>query len=363
MTVAPASLDRPRRPALAIGIAGLLLSGIGFIVAPRQAYASWLAALAAGLSLVLGLLLLVAITSVAGGRWFDPLRRLALDVTATVPLFALLFLALLPGLGVLYPWVRTPRPETGGWLTVSWFVARAALYFAIWSGVSLTLRHWARSAGPAVGPPSARERLLAAAALPALGLSFTFAAFDWLMSLTPDWVSTAFGVYWFAGGFLAALAQMALIAVVQARARGEAWLPPALGYGLGALMLTFAVFWAYIAYSQFFIIWIADVPAETTWYLSRLHRGWGRLALLLLAGQFVVPLVVLLFRAAKLSARALGLIALWLLVMHYLDNYWLVLPSFQPDGPHPHWLDLSAIGAVGGTAAALIQRLGRPRVP
>ena len=139
MTSALPSAERPRLPALAIGIAGLALSGIGFLVAPRQAYASWLAALATGLSLVLGVLLLVAITAVAGGRWFDPLRSLALDVAATVPLFGVLFLVLIPGLGLLYPWVRTPRPDTGSWLTVSWFLARAALYFAVWIGVSLTL--------------------------------------------------------------------------------------------------------------------------------------------------------------------------------------------------------------------------------
>jgi hypothetical protein len=356
-----ASARRPRRPALVIGILGLVLSGIGFVIAPRQAYASWLAALAAGLSLVLGVLLLVTITAVAGGRWFDPLRGAALDVAATVPLFALLFLVLVPGLGTIYPWVHPSRPADTPWLTVPWFVARAVLYFAIWIAVGLTLRRWARAAGGAtVAPPSARERGLAAAALPALGLSLTFAAFDWLMPLAPGWGSTAFGVYWFAGGILAALAQMALVAVARARRAGDARLPPALGYGLGALMLTFAIFWAYIAYSQFFIIWIADVPAEAAWYLPRSRGSWGGLALLLLAGQFVVPLLFLLFRAAKLSVRVTGLVALWLLVMHYLDNYWLVLPAVHPDGAHISWLDLSALAAVVGTTAAWVQWLGEP---
>jgi hypothetical protein len=218
-----------------------------------------------------------------------------------------------------------------------------------------------RTAGaPAGRPPSARERWLAAAALPALGLSFTFAAFDWLMSLAPRWASTAFGVYWFAGGFLAALAQMALLAVAPARGVGEAALPSALGYGLGALMLTFAIFWAYIAYSRFFIIRIADVPAEVTWYVRRLRGSWGAVAVLVLVGQFVVPLLVLLFRSAKLSARVTGAVALWLLVMHYLDNYWLVLPAVHPDAPHVSWLDLSAAAAVVGTTAALVRRLGEP---
>lgn len=344
----------------ALGLAGLLLSGIGFLVDPRQAYFSWLAALAAGLSTALGALLLVAITSVAGGRWFDPLRGLALDLAATLPLFALLFVVLLPGLGVLYPWVHARELPNAAWLNLPFFLARAAIYFAIWTAVSLLLRRWARAGGASSQPPSARERALAAGALPVLGLSLTFAAFDWLMPLAPGWASTVFGVYWFAGGFLAALALIALLAVLRARRDGGgASLPPRQAYALGALMLTFVVFWAYIAYSQYFIIWIADVPAEVAWYLPRVRGGWGLLALGLLLGQFVLPLLVLLLHAAKRNTRALGLIAAWLLVMHYLDTYWLVLPAVHPDAPHPHWLDLSALAAMAGTAGAWVTWLGR----
>jgi hypothetical protein len=230
----------------------------------------------------------------------------------------------------------------------------------LWFAVGDTPGGWWGWKGYTADAPSGRERWLAAATLPALGLSFTFAAFDWLMSLAPGWSSTAFGVYWFAGGMLAALAQMALVAVARARAASQDRLPPGLGYGLGALMLTFAVFWAYIAYSQFFIIWIADIPAEVTWYLPRLRGGWGGLALLLLIGQFVVPLLILLFRRAKQSLRVTEMVALWLLAMHYLDNYWLILPAVHPGDPRVSWLDLSAIAAIGGTAAAWVSRLGRP---
>ncbi|HKT60304.1 MAG TPA: hypothetical protein VJQ46_09645, partial [Gemmatimonadales bacterium] len=304
---------------------------------------------------------LVAIASVSGARWFDPLRAVALDVAGTIPLFALLFLVLLSGLGVLYPWVNGRGLPNGAWLNPPWFLGRAALYFAVWIGVALTLRRWALAAGvDTAAPPSARERALAGAALPALGLTLTFAAFDWIMSLDPAWSSTVFGVYWFAGGFLAALAVVTLAAVSRVGEGGRAThLPAAQGYALGALMLTFAVFWAYIAYSQYFIIWIADVPAEVAWYAPRVRGGWGVLALVVLVGQLALPLLVLLLYAAKRSARAMGMVAAWLLVVHYLDTYWLVLPAIHPDGPHPHWLDLSAIAAVGGTASAWAGWLGR----
>jgi hypothetical protein len=367
-TVAASPVHRRWRAAPVIGLAGVALWGIGLLVDPRQAYASWLAALAAGLSIALGALLLVAIAAISGARWFDPLRGVALDVAGTLPLFGLLFLALLPGLGLLYPWVHARNLPNAAWLNRPWFIARAAFYFAVWIGIASTLRRWAGArtggAGP-IAPPSPRERALAAAALPPLGLTLTFAAFDWLMSLDPRWSSTVFGVYWFAGGFLAALAVVTLAAVTfGSRQPGTGTaptdrLPAAQGYALGALMLTFAVFWAYIAYSQYFIIWIADVPAEVAWYVPRVRGGWGIVALVVLAGQLALPLLVLLFYAAKRSARAMAVIAVWLLVVHYLDTYWLVLPAIHPDAPHPHWLDLSAVAAVAGCAGAWIGWLGR----
>src|SRR5689334_19995265 len=174
MTTVAASPAHPRwRIAPVIGLGGLALSGLGLLVDPRQAYASWLAALAAGLSVALGTLLLIAIAGVSGARWFDSLRGFALDVAGTLPLFALLFLVLLPGLGVLYPWVHARNLPNAAWLNLPWFLVRATLYFAVWIGVALTLRSWARAG--VVAPPTSRERALAAVALPALGLTLTFA--------------------------------------------------------------------------------------------------------------------------------------------------------------------------------------------
>ena len=359
MTSTALSVARPSRHfnvGLVVGLIGILLSAIGFLADARRAYVSWLAALAAGISLALGCLILVAVTHITGARWFDPLRRLTLDVAGTFPLLALLFVLLLPGLGKLYPWVVDPPSISSAqatWFRAPFFIGRAALYFAIWIGVSLVLRHWAVDRGKAVaGPPSLRERALAAASLPALGLSLTFAAFDWLMSLAAPWVSTVFGVYWFAGGFLAALALDVLIAALSRDSRGEPLLASRQVYALGTLMLTFAVFCAYIAYCQYFIIWIGDLPAEAAWYVPRVRGSWGVLALVVLFGQFLLPLLALLFRSVRMNARILALLALWLLVMHYADTYWLVLPSLYPDGLHPHWLDLSAVAAVAGGGTA-----------
>lgn len=339
--------------ALSIGLAGLALSGLGLLVDPRQAWASYLAAFATGLSLVLGALILVAITHLTGARWFDPLRRLALDVTGTLPLFALLFLLLLPGVGALYPWVHARGLPNRAYLNVPFFVTRAAVYFGIWIGVGVLLRRWALARSREASlPPAPHERALSAVALPALGLSLTFAAFDWLMSLTPRWFSTIYGVYWFAGGFLGALALVGLLAFLDGRATPGDRIGRRQWYALGALMVTFVIFWGYIAYCQYFVIWIGDVPAEVAWYVPRVRGSWGAMSLLLLFGQLVGPVLVLLFHAAKTNARVLAAVSVWLLLMHYLDVYWLVLPKLHPDAIHPHWLDLTALAAVGGTAVA-----------
>lgn len=348
-----------RRTLLWLGVfaVALVLTLIGCRSDPREAYFAWLTAFAAGVSIALGALILVAVTHLTGARWFDPLRRIALDVAATLPLFALLFLFLVPGLGSLYSWIRVPPDGNAAYLNRTFFLIRAAGYFALWSGVALTLRRWARSAAPdASRAPAVRERVLAALALPAIGLTLTFAAFDWIMSLTPGWTSTVFGVYWFAGGFLGALALVSLIASRHARA-----LDDDRRYALGALLLTFAVFWAYIAYMQYFIVWIADIPAEAAWYIPRVHGSWATLAAVLLAGQFLIPFLLLLPHAAKTSARLAAPLAGWLLVMHYLDMYWLVLPTRYPAGMHPHWLDLAALLTIAAAMGACISWLGDGR--
>lgn len=357
MTVLPLPARGGRRisaGALAIGLAGLGGSALGLLTDPHQVWMSYLAAFATGLSIVLGTLILVAITHLTGARWFDPIRRLALDVTGTLPIFALLFLLLLPGLPALYPWVHARYLPNRTYLNVPFFLARAAAYFGIWIGVGVLLRRWALGRSPAAAlPPAPRERALSAVALPALGLSLTFAAFDWFMSLTPLWSSTIYGVYWFAGGFLGALALIALLAFLGAgRASEDVRVTRRQWYALGALMLTFVLFWGYIAYCQYFVIWIGDVPAEVAWYLPRVRGSWGVMALVLLFGQLVIPTLVLLLHAAKTNARVLAAVSGWLLLMHYLDAYWVLLPELHPGAVHAHWLDLTTLAAVGGTTTA-----------
>ena len=347
-----------------LGAVGLLLSGFGLLLDPRQAYFSYLTAYVTGLSVVLGALMMVMISHLTGAVWFGPLRRTAEAVAATTPMFAVLFLPLILGLHQLYPWVpplvaldpaAVERIEAKrGWLNAPFFLIRAAVYFAVWIGVGLMLRHWSSRGEPSSSAVAdARRRAVSAAALPAVALTFTFAAFDWMMSLSPDWSSTIYGAYVFAGGFLGSLALLAAVVPAASR-RGPPGEPVPLDsyHSLGKLLLTFVIFWAYLGFSQLLIIWIADLPLEVIWYVRRLRGSWGMVAGLLLLGNLVVPFLLLLFRGVKRDPRALAAVGGWLLVMHYLDAYWLLMPQLHPARVRVHWLDLATLSGVGGTALA-----------
>src|SRR5262249_42971530 len=198
-----------------------------------------------------------------------------------------------------------------------------------------------------------KQRRLGAGSLPFLALSITFAAFDWLMSLDPTWYSTIFGVYYFAGSFLGAIA---LLTLTTALARGAnlfgSLVSPDHYHNLGNFLLAFTVFWAYIAFSQFMLIWIANLPEEVTWYLVRTGGKWRAVAVALAMAQFVLPFFALLSSEIKRNPRTLAAVAAWILVWHYLDVYWLVMPALHREAPAPHWTDLAAFAGVGGIAVA-----------
>jgi hypothetical protein len=195
----------------------------------------------------------------------------------------------------------------------------------------------------------------------------TFAAFDWMMSLDPRFYSTIYGVYWFAGSFRAAFAVTNVAA--------DATRPDPDGFGhvmnadhfhaLGKLLLAFVAFWAYIAFSQFMLIWIANIPEEVPWYILRINGGWLWVGAFVALFQFLVPFFLLLQRAVTRNPRRLALVSGWLLLVHWVDLYWLLLPHLHPAGPRPWIFDLTAFVGVGGAsvAFALVRMRANASVP
>jgi hypothetical protein len=219
----------------------------------------------------------------------------------------------------------------------------------------MLLRRWSR-AQDADGSLSwlVRLRRLAAGGLPVYALTLTFASFDWYMSLTPEWFSSVFGVYFFAGGFQAALALLVLVASLGESGPLRGIVAAEHYRALGKMLFAFTIFWAYIAFSQYFIIWIANLPEEVSFYVPRSRGAWGWIGIAVVLGRFVAPFFLLLSRNRKGSPRYMAPICVWILVFHFLDHFWMVAPALSPETPPWPVLELGSLAFVGGLSTLLV---------
>jgi hypothetical protein len=181
-------------------------------------------------------------------------------------------------------------------------------------------------------------------------MTMTFASFDWMMSLSVGWYSTVYGVYWFAGGMIGALA---LLAILAQNADGDQTVARDRWLALGSLMLTFVLFWAYIGFAQYIVIWSGDIPREVTWYVARAHGAWGGVALAILLGAGAIPFLILLLGRVRRSGGALTALCALLLVFHYVDSYWLVMPNLAPVDAWTILLSGFSLGAIVACTALL----------
>lgn len=363
------------RVGLVLLIAGAAGCVLGALSDARQALFSYLTAFFFVVTIQVGALFFMLIAQLSAARWSLPFRRLNEAAAASLVVAPLLFLPIVAGASHLYTWVEEHAPQRvvdflpgkGLYLNVPAFTARAAIYFVVWLGVALLLRRssLARERGVAADrpwPPST----VCAAGLPLIALTFTFAAVDWVMSLEHEWFSSMFGIYCFAGGYVAAIA---LLTIAAYGAERSGWLAGLLNpwhyHALGRMLLAFTIFWAYIAYFQFFLIYIADRPEEAAYFVRRNAGSWRGFALAFVVFHFALPFLLLLLRGLKLRPGALSALAAWMLFVHYMDVYFLVMPVLHGDGFRPHWLDLAALAAASGAAivASLWLLRGHPIAP
>jgi hypothetical protein len=349
----------------AVALVALAITALGALSDVRRALWAYHFAFTYWAGIALAALILLGAVHVTKARWPVVLRRMLETVPLSGVLFVVLFIPIALGAKKLFPWadphglegelahlahVREP------WLNVPFFLLRTAIYFAVWLGVAFALyRLSVRQDAEGGFALTDRQRRIAAATLPFLALVITFAAFDWQMSLDLHLASTIFGVYYFAGSFLCALA--VLILAANASRSGElfgAHLAPSHYHSLGKLLLAFYCFWAYIAFSQYLLIWIANIPEEVTWYLHRKHAGWLGMAIFLVLFHFVVPFFILLSRDLKRNPRKLGVMAVWALVVHAVDVYWVMMPGLHPEAPRIHFTDFTALLGVGAAALAFV---------
>ena len=370
----PASLDTLRQRSLVIGVIGLVAAGAGALVSPAQFFHSYLLAFLFWLAAALGGLALTMLHHMSGGGWGVVLRRIFEASARTLPWMALFFVPLVFGLNDLYPWTDTAMvagdhilKEKTLYLNVPFFLVRAVLYFAIWSGLAFYLTRWSaeqdRTGSPAL---ATRMQSTSAVGLVLYVLTMTFASIDWGMSLEPHWFSTMYGFLFVIGQALMALA----VAIVVARRLSME--PPMSGvynaghfHDFGKLLFAFTMVWAYLSFSQFLIIWSANLPEEIPWYQHRLSHGWEYLGIALVAFHFAVPFIVLLSRRTKRNSTVLARMAMWLIVARFLDLFYLIGPEAYPHGLGFHWLDAAAVVGLGGIWVALFTSnlKSRPLLP
>jgi hypothetical protein len=352
--------------ALIVGVVGGLLSILGAYLDPVQFFRSYLVAFLFWWSIPLGCLAILMIHHLVGGTWGAVIRRTLEAATRTLPLLLALFVPLLFGMAYLYSWVD-PAVVAGdaalqhksAFLNTRFFVLRAAGYFVSWLGLAYFLNRGSRrqeGVGDWATDQTVRRRLrlISAPGLALYGLTVTFAAVDWMMSLEPLWYSTIYGMRVAVGQLLAGLA----LAVIVMRWLGEEEsladvLTPDHFQDLGNFLLTFVMAWIYVAFSQYLIIWSGNLPEEIPWYLRRGSGGWGWVAMLLLLFHFLVPFVLLLARPLKRRGSLLAALAAGLLCMHLIELFWLVMPAFYPSGLSVHWLDFVVPVGIGGLWLAL----------
>jgi hypothetical protein len=348
-------LQRLQQPARNAGLAALGLAAIGAVFSPAQFFQSYLIGYLFWSGIALGALALLMLQHVTGGTWGLVIRRVLESATRTLPLMALLFLPLVFGVGTLYEWADPAHvahdpilQHKRAYLNVPFFFVRAALYFTAWLTLAHFLNRWSaeQDAGADTGK---RLEYLSRGGLLLYTLTMTFASIDWVMSIEPHWFSTIYGMLFIAGQVLSCFGfAIPVVVMIADRPPLSRLITAEQFHDLGKLLLAFVMIWAYFSFSQFLIIWSANLPEETPWYLKRLSGGWQWFGIAAIVVHFGFPFLVLLSRDVKRRGRQLAVVALVVLGMRLLDLFWVIEPAFSPGAFSLHWLDPIAVVGIGG---------------
>lgn len=344
--------------ALAVGALFFALFVFGLLVDRAQFFHAYLVGFIFWIGITLGSMALLMLQHLTGGAWGVIIRRVLEAATRTLPLMLILFIPILLRLNQIYSWTnpaemdQTPalREKAAHYLNPAFFTVRAALYFAIWSLMMLLLNMFSLEHDRTADRRFAKRlQMISGPGLGLLIITITFASIDWVMSLDPAWSSTIYGLIFVASWSLSALAFAILVmSWLSKREPMNAVVRTSHFHDWGNLMMALVMLWMYFAFSQYLIIWSANLPEETTWYVARKHGGWGVIALGIVILQFAFPFMTLLSRAAKKSPQKLGMLALLILITRVVDVIWLIEPTFNRERFHMSWMDMVAPIAMGG---------------
>ncbi len=385
--------------ALIAGAAGLGVSVLGYLASPNDFFRAYLVAYCFVLGLSMGSMGLLMLQHMVGGQWGLVLRRPLEAASSPLVLagLAVLFLPLLLGLPILYPWAdpAAVAADSHGilkarqiYMNVPLFIARFGVYFLIWIVMAICFRWWSLREDKATDSRTVKSlgesvRYLAAPGLVIYSLSMTFASIDWGMSVNKYWYSTMYPVLFAFGAMLSSLVfVLPVLILLKPRSRLGTLANHNTLSDIASLLLAFTLMWAYLAFSQFLLIWSANLRVEVTYYTGRLGEalardqeyfnahtfgGFGWVGALLVIGHFFIPFMLLLVRKIRHSPNWLFGIAIWMLVMRFIDYHWTISPSLTQGEMRPSmvWLDVAAaVGLLGLLVALFLWQLQRqPVVP
>lgn len=337
---------------------GLIASAVGYFISDEgQFFFSYLTSFAFIASLSLGSLFFVMLQHVTRSKWSVALRRIPEVISADIWVLLILFIPILLGLHNLYHWTHEDVVATDEllqakepYLNIPFYIIRNVIYFALWGFFGYKLyKISVKMDETGDWGNQTLLRKISAPGIPIFGLSVAFASFDWLMSLDPHWFSTMWGVYYFSMSFQVFFPVVILIIL-------HLWNKGLVKESVthkhiedcGKLLFGFTVFYAYIAFSQYMLIYYANIPEEILWFYHRFSGNWAYLAWALLFGRFLLPFVVLLSKRAKSNLKVMKFISIWVIVIHFIELYWIVMPTFHEHNVSIHWLDFTTLIALGG---------------
>jgi hypothetical protein len=369
------------KKAAIVGGLGLVASGGLAVMGTDQFFFSYLTSFMWWLSIALGGLWFVLIHHATRAGWSVVVRRFAEHLMKGLPVLFLLFLPLLAGMEDLFHWMHPEGDPIlegkSGYLNPTFFIIRVVIFFGLWALLArFFFKHSTAQDTDNSASITHRLRWFAPLGILIYALTSSFAAMDWMMSLDPHWFSTIFGVYYFAGSAIAIFSTLAIVAMsLQKAGLLEGVITDEHYHDLGKLMFGFTIFWTYIAFSQYFLIWYANLPEETMWFELRSHGSWFWVGTLLCVGHFAVPFFFLMPRTIKRARKTLFIGACWMLFIHWVDMYYVIQPvlTHNRGGQDAsfHLLDLTTFIGIGGVFVAVFAKrltkyplipLGDPRL-
>jgi hypothetical protein len=348
-----------------VAFVALALCGAGAVIDPKQFSYSWLFAFGFFFTLCAGCFFWTIVHYATDANWTVVVRRQLENIAVLVAILAVFFIPIFLLRHHLYEWMNIPlgAEETldskRAYLNLRFFVLRAVFFLGFFIIASHLLRRLSVRQDKDGNPRfTIRLRKVSFASLPLFALCLTFGAYDWLLGLQYRWFSTMFGVYIFAG---AAGSSMSLLVLVITALRNAGYLKNVVTtehyHIMGKWMFAFCVFWAYIGFGQYMLIWYANMPEETNYFILRNTESWWYLSMLLVFGRFFGPFLILLLQSIKKHPHQLCYVAGWILFMQLLDMYLVVLPALHGTGVHVSIWDLAAVIAIGATLAFVYLRI------